>query len=531
MGARAGGWPRPGKAPARCIPGPPQATELCAPSRADFPPAPDPPGADFVDAVPGGAASLRAPQPPAKAPMPALRILILDDEPKMGPLLRRSLERDGYEVEAFEEPAAALERLREAPFDALVTDLRMPGLDGLEVLRRAKAARPAIEVVLMTAYASVETARQALLFGAADYLVKPVSAEEDLKPLLRRLLAEPAPSAEPPRSAPSVQPAGISSRNPAMAAILAKLDRIARSNATVLLRGESGVGKEVVADLIQARSLRAGKPYLKVNCGALPESLLESELFGHAKGAFTGASSDREGLFAAADGGTVLLDEVGEVSPRLQVKLLRVLQGGDFTRVGDSAPRRADVRVIAATNRDLARMIEAGEFREDLYYRLNVVPLELPPLRDRLEDLEDLVAEFVRRHAPPGPPPAFAPEAMEALRAYHWPGNIRELENAVEHALVLGDPSGIVVDDLPQAVQQQRRASAPAAVAGAPGETLEDIEKRCLLNALAKTGGNRTRAARLLGLTRRTLGYRIRKHGLEEEADAVRPKPDSSSNS
>ena len=456
--------------------------------------------------------------------MSPARIMILDDEPKMGALLQRSLEREGYAVETFERPAAALERLREEPFDVLVTDLRMPGMTGLEVLDRAKAASPALEVVLMTAFASVETAREALTRGAVDYLVKPVSADDDLKPLLRRLLADEAePAARGDAPASAAPPQGLlleSSRSPAMQAVLAKLDRIARSNASVLLLGESGTGKEVMADLIQSRSTRAARPYLKINCGALPETLLESELFGHVKGSFTGAVADREGLFAAAGGGTILMDEIGEVSLALQVKLLRVLQSGDYTRVGESKGRKTDVRVIAATNRDLARMMERGEFRQDLFYRLNVVPIELPPLRERVQDLDELVRLFIGRYAPGGRA-RFTPEAMDALRRHHWPGNIRELENAIEHALVLGDPDGITVEDLPVAVQQSQHGAA-APVAGTPAGTLEDIEKRCLLQALEKTGGNRTRAARLLGVTRRTLGYRLRKHGLEDEADAAR---------
>ncbi|MEQ8819338.1 MAG: sigma-54 dependent transcriptional regulator [Sumerlaeia bacterium] len=457
------------------------------------------------------------------------RILILDDEQKMASLLERSLAREGWEAEAMTLPAAALERLKaEPPIDVLVTDLRMPGLDGLEVLRRAKAIRPGIDVVLMTAFASVETAREALTHGAADYLVKPVSAETDLKPLLRRLLegndegASREAVAPPSATAAVALPGDAILASPAMRGIMGKLDKIARSNATVLLRGESGTGKEVMADLMQSRSTRAGRPYLKINCGALPETLLESELFGHVKGSFTGADRDREGLFAAADGGTLLLDEVGEVSPALQVKLLRVLQSGELIPVGGNKSRKVDVRVIAATNRDLEAMMESGDFRNDLYYRLNVVPLTLPPLRERPEDLEALIAAFARRFSG-GRDVVFGEDAREALHAYRWPGNIRELENAIEHALVLGEPEGITVEDLPLAVQEHRRKSgaapgthAPAATA-AGAATLESIERKCLLSALERTGGNRTRAAKLLGITRRTLGYRLKKYELEGE--------------
>jgi DNA-binding NtrC family response regulator len=454
------------------------------------------------------------------------RILIVDDEPKIGALLARSLEREGYAVTALERPHDALEALKDQSFDVLLTDLRMPGMDGLELLRRAREAAPRTEVVLMTAYASVETAREALTRGAVDYLVKPVSAEEDLKPLLRRLLdgtgrvADSRPAS--PAAGPAAKAPGLVTRSPAMHAILAKLDKIAQSNASVLLRGESGTGKEVMADLIQAKSTRARAPFLKVNCGALTETLLESELFGHVKGAYTGAVTDREGLFAAANGGTVMLDEIGEVSPALQVKLLRVLQSGDYTRVGENVARKADVRIIAATNRDLEAMIRTGAFRQDLYYRLNVVPIELPPLRERPEDIPALVELFASRLGPNGALP-WSAGALDAMNRYGWPGNIRELENAVEHALVLGGPGEIVLDDLPAAIQQAVRrpdGAREGAPATAGGATLEDIEKRCLLQALEKTAGNRTRAARLLGVTRRTLGYRLRKYGLESEVNA-----------
>jgi transcriptional regulator with PAS, ATPase and Fis domain len=301
-----------------------------------------------------------------------------------------------------------------------------------------------------------------------------------------------------------------------MQAVYAKALKVARSNASVLLRGESGVGKEVLADFIQANSARAAGPYVKVNCGALPETLLESELFGHVKGSFTGAVADRVGLFEAANGGTILLDEIGEVSPALQVKLLRVLQSGELNRVGEATVRRVDTRVIAATNRPLEKMIEAGTFRQDLYYRLNVVPLVIPPLRERREDIEPLVRHFAARFHPAGPV-RFTPAAMEAILNAPWPGNIRELENAIEHAIVLGDPvAGITVEDLPMGVREGARNVAASTTMPVGEATLEEVEKACLLQALEKTGGNRTRAARILSITRRTLGYRLRKYGLEE---------------
>lgn len=451
------------------------------------------------------------------------RILILDDEEKMVGLIARSLERDGYEAVGETDPARALAAIKQSKFDVLLTDLRMPGLDGIEVLERVKKIDPGIDVILMTAYASVDTVREAMKLGAVDYLTKPVSAEQDLKPLLARLLGggesreEKKPAAPPEGRAPG----GVAIASPAMHEVHRKALKVAQSNASVLLRGESGTGKEVLADLIQANSTRAAKPYVKVNCGALPENLLESELFGHVKGSFTGAVADRDGLFMAADGGTILLDEIGEVTPPLQVKLLRILQQGELNRVGESATRRVDVRVIAATNRPLEKMITTGEFRQDLFYRLNVVPLVLPPLRERPEDLEALIAHFCRRFSP-GAPVNFSNDAREALLRYHWPGNIRELENAIEHAIVMGDAARIGVEDLPLAVQESLSgpAAAPAAELGTVGNaSLEEVEKRCLLQALEKTRGNRTRAAHILNITRRTLGYRLRKYGLEDEVN------------
>lgn len=452
------------------------------------------------------------------------RVLILDDEEKMVGLIARSLERDGYEAVGETDPARALAAIKESKFDVLLTDLRMPGIDGIEVLERVKKIDPGIDVILMTAYASVDTVREAMKLGAVDYLTKPVSAEQDLKPLLARLLGggesreEKKPAA--PAHGPKPGSSTVAIASPAMTEIHRKALKVAQSNASVLLRGESGTGKEVLADLIQANSTRAGKPYVKVNCGALPENLLESELFGHVKGSFTGAVADRDGLFMAADGGTILLDEIGEVTPPLQVKLLRVLQQGELNRVGESATRRVDVRVIAATNRPLEKMITTGEFRQDLFYRLNVVPLVLPPLRERPEDLEALIAHFCRRFAPAATV-NFSAEAREAMLRYQWPGNIRELENAIEHAIVMGDAARIGVEDLPLAVQESLSGPAPTAAAeiAVGNASLEEMEKRCLLQALEKTRGNRTRAAHILNITRRTLGYRLRKYALEDEVN------------
>jgi DNA-binding NtrC family response regulator len=448
------------------------------------------------------------------------RILVVDDEPRMGPMLRRTLASVGLEVECFVDPEAGLARLREQSFDVLVTDLRMPGMDGLEVLRRARAIRPACETIVITAHASVGSAREALKHGAVDYLTKPFSVEQELIPVIRSVL-EAGPGEEARRSdadAHSVS-AGPVGDSPLMRDAIARAQRVARSSAPVLLLGESGSGKEVFADLIHRASPRANAPLLRINCAALPDSLLESELFGHARGAFTGAVREREGIFAAAHGGTLFLDEIGEMAPNVQPKLLRVLQEGEVQRVGESGrTTRVDVRVIAATNRDLREAVARGSFRGDLYYRLAVVPLEIPPLRERIEDLPALVEHFLEQL---GARVRFSAAALRAMQRYAWPGNVRELANAVEHAVVLGDGPELQIGDLPAALQeaeQQREGGFPDEDDG----TLDAIEQRTILQALARTGYNRSEAARLLGVTRRTLGYRIDKFGLDEMIDRLR---------
>ncbi len=458
------------------------------------------------------------------------KILILDDEERMGNLLARALERNGYHAVSETKPEQALETLKSEHFDVLLTDLRMPGMDGLETFQRAKNIQPDLDVILMTAYASVETVRQAMKLGAVDYLEKPISAEKDLKPLLESLFSsETTNQSRSNRPEPSTSKEFFTAnfgdiaepKNPQMREIYKKAEKIANSNATVLLRGESGTGKEVLASFIQANSLRAGKPFLKVNCGALTETLLESELFGHVQGSFTGAISNRDGLFAAANTGTLMLDEIGEISPALQVKLLRVLQSGEFSPVGDSKVHKVDVRVIAATNRNLEKMMQSGEFREDLYYRLNVVPLTIPPLRERHEDLESLIHYFCAKFSP-ARPPEISDDAMELLKSYPWPGNIRELQNAMEHAIVLGDGKVIYQNDLPATIQRARDErpsdASPGKIIGE--RSLEEIEIACLMQAIKKTEGNRTKAAKLLGITRRTLGYRLKKYDLEDKVNA-----------
>jgi DNA-binding NtrC family response regulator len=471
---------------------------------------------------------------------------VVDDEARICSLLVRALEANGLNAESALDPEEGLERLKGHPFDIVITDLRMPGIDGLELLRRAKVIRPQCEVVLMTGHASVETAREALKRGAVDYITKPFEIEKELLPVVLEVLRAAEGEDEEPLPAPPPKEDGeplsdCVGSSELIRSVVAKTRKVARSNAPVLLRGESGTGKEIFANLIHQLSPRADRPMVRVNCAALPETLMESELFGYARGSFTGASQDRVGLFQAANRGTIFLDEVGEVSSTLQPKLLRVLQDGEFHRIGDARHAvSVDVRIIAATNRDIEEAVESGAFRRDLYYRLNVVPIEVPPLRDHLEDLPELIEHFFLRIGNPANV-RLSREALETMRRYSWPGNIRELANAIEYALVLGEPPEIGVADLPVAIQDsERKRHQQLPAENGDASTLEDIEMRCILQAMARTGYNRTRAAHLLGITRRTLGYRIQKYELAERLEReqaeneaagqaamskVRPKP------
>jgi two-component system response regulator AtoC len=463
-------------------------------------------------------------------------ILVIDDEARISALLVRAIEALGLEAESALDAETGLQRLRERPFDIVVTDLRMPGIDGLELLQRARGIRPECEVVLMTGHATVATAREALKRGAVDYITKPFDIERELLPLIEQILrasAEPgaAERAQPgsPPKRDDLETAGVVGSSETIRAVVAKARKVARSNAPVLLHGESGTGKEIFAHLIHQVSPRHDAPMVRINCAALPETLMESELFGYARGSFTGADRDRAGLFQAAHHGTIFLDEVGEIPRKLQPKLLRVLQDGEFHRLGDAQHAlQVDVRVIAATNRNLAEAVEHGAFRGDLYYRLNVVPIELPPLRDHLEDLDELIEHFMHKLGNPRAM-GWSDAARETLRGYPWPGNVRELANAIEYALVLGEPPEIGLEDLPIAIQDHERLQHPPLHPGLDGtSTLEDIERRCILQAMARTRYNRTRAAQLLGITRRTLGYRIQKYALGQRLDreAMAANPD-----
>jgi DNA-binding NtrC family response regulator len=441
-------------------------------------------------------------------------VLIIDDDPLVGRMLLRSLTGFGWDLEYVQDPETAARRIETQPFDLVITDFKMAKLDGMELLERIKKAQPGCEAVIVSGYPSVEVVRRAFKLGAADFLQKPFSPKDELIPLVKFLLGGEDPAGRRPAepAGEAAWPPGFVAESAPMRSLLVRLRKVARSDATVLLQGESGSGKSEVAALLHALGPRAKGPFVRVNCAAIPENLIESELFGHAKGAFTGADRARDGLFQAADRGALFLDEIGELPLALQPKLLRALEQGEFLRIGDPHhPIHVDVRLIAATNRDLDEMVRQGRFRQDLYYRLNVVSLVVPPLRERREDLDGLVDHFLAQAgAPPG---ALTEQARKQLRDHAWPGNVRELRNAIEHAMIMAEGEPIACSDLPDAVQQHA-APAPAA---REGETLEEIEIRSILDAMARAGYSQTRAASMLGVTRRVLGYRIKKYGLAAE--------------
>jgi DNA-binding NtrC family response regulator len=457
-----------------------------------------------------------------------MKVLVVDDERKMGVILKGALEDEGHEVTALEKSAEAARLLEREAFDLVITDLKMAPPDGLELLRHARGIRADQAVILMTAYATAQTAVEAMRAGAYDYLIKPFELDElrlRVKKLDReRALGEDMRLLERENallkrvSGATARLDRLIGRSAAMRDVFELAEKVAGTDATVLVRGDSGTGKSLLARAIHAASPRAAGPFITVNCGALPESLLESELFGHEKGSFTGAVGRKQGRFVTAEGGTIFLDEIGEMSPALQVKLLQVLEEKQFYPVGGERPVTADVRIIAATNRDLEEAIGEGEFREDLFYRLNVFPIAIPPLAARREDIPALLELFLSRFG--RKPEELTEESRAALLAYSYPGNVRELENLVERAAILGGPGTIERRHFPALDRPAPRpgaaAPAPAAAPEIPEEglSLENLEKELILKALEKAGGNKTQAARLLGLTRRTLYSRLERHGL-----------------
>jgi DNA-binding NtrC family response regulator len=456
-----------------------------------------------------------------------LRILFADDEAHLRDLMQMELPRLGHEVTVCPDGSAALKALeRGGPFDAALLDLKMPGLTGIEVLAQIKQISPETQVVILTGQASVDTAVQALRLGAFDYLTKPCKWAE-LEVMLRRIaerrdLANKATALEARLKAAEGTPTLVG-ETPAMQAVKRLIDTVAPTDATVMILGETGTGKELIARNLHDRSRRAGGPFIPVNCGALPENLVESELFGHRKGAFTGADTNRKGLFEVANGGTLFLDEVGELDKSVQVKLLRFLESGEIRRVGENDPFRVDVRVLCATNRDLRQMVVEDTFREDLFYRLNAFEIHLPPLRERRGDIAPLARHLLRRFAPKRSEDALTPEFLDALTAHDWPGNIRELSNAIERATIMSGGGPIRPEHLPSSPPARRGlgdSPNPAALGitsggphfvvptdGAP--TLRDIEMKYIQVVLEKHNGNKPAASRELGISLKTLYNKI----------------------
>ena len=441
------------------------------------------------------------------------KILVVDDEAIIRDSLRDWMTDVGHQVFSAENGQQALQIIQKEKPEIVITDLVMPGIDGLELLRRAKQISPDVQVIIITAYGSVPTAIQAMREGAYDYIEKPFCPEKAellIEKLVERqaLLEENVSLRQKLEERYSFE--NIIAKSAKMQRVIDIIKVVAKSNATVLITGESGTGKELVARAIHTQSYRRDKPFIAVSCAALPESLLESELFGHEKGAFTGAYAQRKGKFEIADKGTLFLDEIGEMSPNIQVHLLRVLEEKEFTRVGGNEPIKVDVRLITATNKDVKKAIAAGQFREDLYYRLNVVSIELPPLRERGEDVPLLAEYFLRKFARENQKKTagFSPEANSFLLKYDWPGNVRELENAIERAVILTKNSYVEVEDL----AQENLLTAHRQVTS--GKKLSELEKNHIVQVLIETGGNCSEAARILGISRMTLYNKIKAYGL-----------------
>ncbi len=459
------------------------------------------------------------------------RVLVVDDDESLRRVTQVQLQQGGYEVATAADGTQALAILEREPVEVIVTDLRMPGMSGLDLLRQVRAEFPDIVVIVMTAFGTIETAVEAMKAGAYDYVTKPVHGDE-LRLAVGRAVETLALRQEVTSLRASLDRKygfeNILGRAPALLSVLDLAARAAQTDSTVLIRGETGTGKELLAKGIHFNSPRRAAPFVVVNCGAIPRDLLESELFGHVRGAFTGAVAHRKGKAEIADGGTLFLDEIGELPIELQVKLLRLIQQGEVAKVGAPEPSTVDVRIIAATHRNLHAMIEDGGFREDLYYRLSVIPLDLPPLRERPEDVPELVQHFFARgkekhnRADLVLPPALLPY----FSGYRWPGNVRELENVIERLVVLSRGPEITLNDLPEPLRRERSPVEAIQLELPPeGISLEAVEKELILRALRKFKGNQTHAARYLDLSRKTLIYRMEKYGIRGE---IQGEPEAS---
>ena len=445
------------------------------------------------------------------------RILIVDDEASSRGALAEVLRDEGFSVEIAADGFKALPKLEQFEPALLLTDLRMPGMDGIELMGKARQLDPHIATIVMTGHGAIESAVEAMRQGAAHYVTKPINLDELMIVLRhmferRQLIVETARLRE--RLAEKHRIGNMVGSSPPMLRIYETILQVAPSRASVLIVGESGTGKELAAAAIHEHSRRASGPFVRLHCAALAESLLESELFGHEKGSFTGAMGRRDGRFQQADGGTLFLDEIGEISPAIQVKLLRFLQEREFERVGGNQTIKVDVRVVAATNRDLAQMVKDGRFREDLYYRLNVLAIEMPPLRAHASDVPLLASKFLHKYAAENGKQihGFSPEALSALTQYAWPGNVRELENVLERAVVICRGEEIGLADLAPSVTKGA-AGAPDGMPQVPGASLAELERYAILRTLEHTGGSTSRAAEILGISARTIQYRLHEYG------------------
>ncbi|MDX6712675.1 MAG: hypothetical protein QOH96_3691 [Blastocatellia bacterium] len=434
-------------------------------------------------------------------------ILVVDDEKSQREILEMILSGEGYDVTTASSGEAALKIAREKRFDLALTDLKMTGMDGIELLQHLLGQDSSIIVILLTAHGSIESAKDALRRGAFDYLQKPYDRDTLLDTIKRALTKLDALDAE------------IISASAEMEAVKKMILKVARSNSTVLIRGESGTGKELIARAIHNQSPRSTEMFQAVNCAAINENLLESELFGHERGSFTGAHAEKKGLFEVADRGTLFLDEIAELDISMQAKLLRALQEREIRRVGGTKAVKIDVRVVAATNRDLRAMVADGRFRDDLYYRLNVLSVDVPPLRERRDDIPVLIEFFLKKHTRNTSRlvRGLTPETRKLMLNYSWPGNVRQLESAIERAILLCEGDEIAVEDLPLEVRQETRTVSEGAFKLPPeGISFEDVEQDLIMQAMEKTDYNITKAAKLLGLTFRTLQYRLEKFGIKK---------------
>jgi two-component system, NtrC family, response regulator HydG len=464
-------------------------------------------------------------------------LLVADDDPAVRESLERALTREGYSVVVAPDGQVALERLQAGGIDLVLSDLRMPGLNGLELLPRAKAVAPDIDFIMLTAFGTVEEAVKAMKEGATDFLTKPFQRAQLMKVVRqalerRSLIAQNRALQQ--RLDDLLRQGNMIGVSPAFRRMMTLVQQVADSSATVLIQGESGTGKELVARAIHERSPRRNGPFVAVNCAALPETLLESELFGYERGAFTGAAGRKEGRFELADGGTLFLDEVADLSPVTQPKILRVLQEGEFERVGGTKTIRVDVRIVTATNQDLATLVRARRFREDLFYRLNVITIVAPPLRDRKEDIPVLAQHFLRVYAAKNNRPleGFGEEALACLEAYSWPGNVRELENVVERAVVLARGAKVEQSDLPDSVAERpvmllREPTGEGAPIGEGffkvrvGTPLAEVQQRLLEETLRFTKGNKTLAARILRIDPKTVFRKLKAGEVDEPSDSA----------